>query len=144
MSSKLKLNSQAGGSVSLTVDDTLTTDEVVSAGNIPIDIGDGYIKYSDGTFIQYGSHTIGTISMIALGSMWKTDYITINFPEAFSSVPSCIVSFESPAGADTSFIGARTTGATTSTVKALAFNAASDAPHDTAAKISWQAIGRWK
>ncbi len=107
MSSKLKLKSTAGGSLSLAVDDTLATDEIVeipSEGIQPLDVNHGiesgstdsgsWIKFPDGSSEMSGSIS-QIVTLVWSGtaplkySVWSS-WIAA-FPEGlFLETPVCV------------------------------------------------------
>ena len=83
MSSKLKLNSNAGGSVSLTAPDGLTTDEVVDVGNMGIESGESqdgrWVAYPDGTLISSRTYPIEITATNTSGSLFRSNLLTFSF-----------------------------------------------------------------
>ena len=90
MSSKLKLKATSGGSLSMLVDDTLTTDEEFNVSNSGILFGTGYIKYPDGTLICYGSVAQQTTDtqMGTSGIYRNSVLVTTTFAIAFTNAPT--------------------------------------------------------
>lgn len=98
MSAKLNIKAASGGSVSLVVDDTLTTDEEfnVSEGGIEngSSTGGSYTKLPDGTLICYGFITnatsVGTFPNVfgtSAGSIDRAE-VTILWPHQFVGSPN--------------------------------------------------------
>lgn len=128
MSAELKLKALAGGSLSLQVDDTLTTDETFNVSDGGIESGIGYVKFPDGTMMQWGQGAAGSKS---------TGGSLTTFPIPFvGGAP-----FASAIGSGTS----ATANVTVSyysvpTLTGVVFKT----EHTASVTIRWNAIGRWK
>lgn len=133
MSSKLKLNSTAGGSLSLVVDDTLLTDETfnVSVGGIESgsNTNGNYTKFPDGTLICR-SKTSGSL----------TGESTWTFPYAFSTASDLSLT----GGAQTSSAFSINIVFKLPSLSAVDFSAYNSADVRVANGIGMLAIGRWK
>jgi len=144
----IKLRSAAGGSIALTVDPTLTTDETFDMTQAEAITSGGseatgyWVKYPDGTMIQYGIKNYGSMPITgAWGALFTSGMQEkVFFPKTFISPPSCtmsaggagvsyFISLEGVTGTDGSQAPYFLRG-TSGTVNSL--------------NMSWQAIGRWR
>ena len=133
MSSKLKLNSNAGGSLGLIIDDTLATDEEFNISNGGIESGSNangsWTKFPDGTLICYGDTATldGNIGVVT-------------FPQAFILAP--LVTVTASHSNDAGYYPQLRNDATTTTVSYYRYR---ESGSTTDGFLSnWIAIGRWK
>lgn len=145
MASAIKLNNVLGGSLTLKVDDTITTDDVVVI-NEGFGITSGsnangsWIKYPDGTMICY--HTSTTLLTTSAGSTYSFYSPTsaiFTFPVAFISTPNVTFSTAGVGGTLFPWVGA---GDILNTTQCNAW--LHSTKNDGTGYISYQAIGRWK
>lgn len=101
-----------------------------------------WVKYADGTMIQYGTYDTGLTDFTTeFGSVfYNQSYSTIKFPLAFVDVPSIIINQELGG-----YLGGNTLGGlpTKANFRVYLYTAMS-ATLTRNAIIYWQAIGRWK
>jgi len=138
MSSKLKLNNLAGGSLSLIVDDALLTDEEFNVSNGGITRGitstGGWTKFPDGTMMEWGTALTTTADSSNIFS----------FANTFAVIP--IVVGGNTSGT-TTFIQIKLAATTTSsfTFGALTvLNASTAHSWNGSIVMNFHAIGRWK
>ena len=129
----IKLRTPAGGSLELKADDTLATDEVVeipSDGNFGIESGSNsngsWIKFPDGTMMQYGVVTIVGSDTI----VYPLDFIDTNY--SFTALP------------DNTVYGYCDNGAKTVNSIDMYVKRDINDSNEYSSNINWQAIGRWK
>lgn len=132
MSSKLKLNSQSGGSVSLTVDDTLTTDEEVNLSELDtVESGSNangnWVKFPDGTLMQYRITSI-------------TGSKDVYFPISFIDTDYAFAATAKAASGKSITLGGNIYE---NYINISVFNLDGSSP-TYALDILWQATGRWK
>lgn len=158
MSSRLKLKSTAGGSLSLIVDDTLATDEEMNISNGGIENGtwtgvngaSGYwTKFPDGTFMAHGKGTL------RLGSGIYTHILDIGENQSFPVTPinydtvtlTASITFLGNGAGGTDFRGDSSvlcyTGIDWWNVS-IAAGSGDDFSAEVGKLIRWQMIGRWK
>ncbi len=113
-------------------------------GNAPIiESGSGsngnWVKYADGTMICYNRESFTPSSMSAYGSIYYSNALTWNFPQAFTSAP--IVNFNIEGGTGIYWqIGSSATASTTKAYTRVGSGTAATVAID----ISEMAIGKWK
>jgi len=153
------LNVPADGSVTTAkiADDAVTTAKIaddavtgaklgVGAGNITesgSDTNGRYIKFEDGTMLQWGEVETTESINVARGSLFIRYGSTITFPEEFNSVPEFFVNYKSNSGSvDDRLFWATGATPTTTTCPTCLWSPTSvgSATH----VISWNAVGRWK
>jgi len=118
----------------------------IGAGNITesgSDTNGRYIKFEDGTMLQWGEVETTQGVNISRGSLFIRYGSTITFPEEFNSVPEVFVNYKSNSGSidDREFWATGATPTTTTCPTCLwSPTSVGSATH----VISWNAIGRWK
>ena len=158
--SKIKLNSNAGGSLSIKAPDGLTMDSVVTAMGLDDNVSSTtstyssskidsmitrgssangiWTKFADGTLICYGTTRYLQANGLTNGGVKYSAGEVVTFPMAFISIPTITIS-TTEYGAVFAWGGiTKDTSATGCRVRIAAMDAAATA------SIHWQAIGRWK
>lgn len=146
MSAKLKLRSNAGGSVSLIVDDTLATDEEVEINaSHGIEYGSNtngyYTKFPDGTLIQWGVVTIADVPLtVVSGSLFRntSTAIRIDFPLSF--IDNQYSANYAP-NTFTSIMGITPYAKNSSYMLGIGYSTISQT---ISIPLDWYAVGRWK
>lgn len=143
MSSKLKLKSNAGGSVSLIVDDALSSDEEfnVSDSGIESEVATFHYatKFPDGTMIIGGTSTLQSITDNGSGTSYFSAEHMFNFPMSFVGRPVVSFSTVDPGGGSYPWAKA---GVYRSTTQASAY--LQSTVLNATATLQYIAIGRWK
>lgn len=106
-------------------------------GDYIIESGGNYIKYNNGTMIQWGFITVTAAVNVAIGSVYRTSNAqTGTFPVSFYYAPIVLATPHSALGS--CYINTQTT--TGFTLYPISYTSLSAANRD----VYWLAIGRWK
>ena len=149
----IKLRSAAGGSLALTVDPTLATDEVLimneahgieSGGTTNATHDEYYVKYPDGTMTAYGEFQY-TSSVLGAGGQTVNMGVTFvgkvsgtaSLKVLYTSSTNTFVNIQAWCEDNANSIKVKANVNTNGAVTVLADNSATH-------RIQWQAIGRWK
>ena len=115
-----------------------------ASSNLGFDEGSGYVKFPNGTLIQWGSFSVGPVDVTASwGQLFESSGISVNetFNEPFYSSPQltyrCRASGVQVLLEDATYVS--TTGIT-----GTVYLYRPTASLSVSATISWMAIGRWK
>ena len=116
-------------------------DNVVDSGS---NANGSWIKFVDGTMIQYGeaTKTIATTSALTSGGYRSTGF-NFDFPIDFYDVPSSVVATDTGDNLDTNGVLVTSISTTKSKFQAVWWSVSSNST-SRSASLSWQAIGRWK
>lgn len=100
-------------------------------------VNGAYIKFPDGTLIQWGVNTLTASNNRAWGNLYVADFTNITFPVSFISTPSFNITPSSASSVTICSCTPSETGVTgIQGTRGTAFG--------SAYTFSWQAIGRWK
>lgn len=117
----------------------------INADFIPIESGDGYIKYSDGTMICYGEYNI-TGETVA--DFWGKGYVgkgcTITFPQEFINPPIISISSRESENGAIANISVIYQKITTTNVIFRTLYATNNTSYIKYIRGSYIAIGKWK
>lgn len=151
MSSKLKLKSTAGGSLSLIVDDTLATDETMNisdGGIVTVTNANGTaIKYPDGTMICTLDYTATGITPTTVAVQGLTQYTHAYswiFPHAFIDTTTVVSANPRLKNSGTPVASMNTTYCTEPSVSSTTVAFLSLAGFNEVQNGGFIAIGRWK
>lgn len=135
--------SQKGVAIMSKYDESLGGDLQVG-GSQAIEMGDGYIKFYNGTMICYGREKFTNVNVTA--DYWsflnRTPYFNCTFKKTFIDIPIMSLYYTSNASGDISIANSKTPTTTTTGNFTILVNKSSTDARDF--EVHYIAIGRWK
>ena len=137
-------NQLTGQMLQLTAGGSLQFLDGTAAGAMVVESGAGYVRYSNGVQVAYGTNALTKDIPFAEKGIYRSSTVSgdtlVTFPVPFSSAPSVMVSHEST-GSSNRGVWISTEGVDTDSFNAVFLCGAQQG--EVTCNVHWKAIGTW-